>query len=579
MNIKSTSIVKKNQLPLLLAVGIAVLLISGGVAAYFLVQRHLLQGRATMSAQLVPEDALLTASISTDTKQWQKLHNYGTPETKAALKKQLTKLKDRLLKANGYNYEEDIQPWLGETVMIAYLASGTPTAEEDTEQETPTEIPLLTQPDLIVLPIENPVQAKQLLGKANSKKQLVERTYKGIQIRETKKNKSQQFSAAVLGRFLVVTRHPQTTEQVIDTYTGEPSVAATAGYTKALSQIKTSKSFAQLYLNMPVFSATAAANSGRSLSPENLAAAEQKQGMATTVILESEGIRFRSVSWLKPDSIFSHRVENRNSNLVKRLPADTLLMLSGGNLEQSWRNYLQAAESNLLTPIPPETLTEGLQGTLDLDWEKDLLPWIGGEFLLAIVPASEDRLALPDNSQFPELGAGVVLMVLSRNRFLAEKSFQQLDEVMATRYEFLVEETELEGKPIVQWKSPLGGISATHGWLQNDVAFLTFGAPITSSFFPQPEALLTQTPLFQSVVPTKPNPNNGQFFLNFERTINKSNLNLPELPSKQQALAQAINAIGVTAAVSDERTTRFDIFVELKTAVTPSNSGEPKPSE
>jgi len=544
--------VKKNQLPLLLTSGVAILLISTGVAAYFLVQRHLLRGRAVISAQLVPEDALLTASISTDTEQWQKLQKYGTPETKAALQEQLTKLKDRFLKANGYNYQEDIQPWLGETVMIAYLASGTPAAA-----------PLFQPPDLIVLPIEDPVQAKQLLDKANSTRQLRARNYKGIRIQETKQNQSQQFTAAVLGRFLVVTQHSQTMEQVIDTYTGEPSVAATPGYNKALSRIKVSKPFAQLYLNMPAFSATLAANSGRSLSPENLAMAEQKQGIATKVTLESGGISFRSISWLKSDSTFSHRGENRNSNLAKRLPADTMLMLSGGNLEQLWRNYLQGAESNLLTPVPPDTLTEGLRGTLGLDWEKDLLPWMGGEFLLGIVPASDDVLAIPNDSQFPQLGAGVVLMVLSRNRSLAEKSFQQLDEVMATRYQFLVEKTELEGKTIVRWKSPLGGISATHGWLENDVAFLTFGAPITSSFFPQPEALLTQTPLFKKVVPTKPNPNNGQFFLNFEGTLNSSNLNLPPLPSQQQPLAEAINGIGVTAAVSDERTTRFDIFVQI----------------
>ncbi|NET61974.1 MAG: DUF3352 domain-containing protein, partial [Symploca sp. SIO2E6] len=198
---------KKNRLPLILASGVAILLIGGGVAAYLRVQRHLLQGRVATSAQLVPEDALVTASISTDIKQWQKLHNYGTPETKAALTKQLTGLQDKFLKAYGYNYEEDIQPWLGETVMIAYLASGTPTVEEDPEQETPIAEPLFPQPDLIVLPIENLVQAQQLLIKANSKRQLLERNYKGIQIQETKKNNSQQFSAAVLGRFLVVTKH------------------------------------------------------------------------------------------------------------------------------------------------------------------------------------------------------------------------------------------------------------------------------------------------------------------------------------------------------------------------------------
>jgi hypothetical protein len=63
-------------------------------------------------------------------------------------------------------------------------------------------------------------------------------------------------------------------------------------------------------------------------------------------------------------------------------------MLSGGNLAQFWQDYAQGAESNPLTPIPPVNITAGLQATLGLDLEQDLLPWMGGEFSIALIPAS-----------------------------------------------------------------------------------------------------------------------------------------------------------------------------------------------
>jgi hypothetical protein len=99
---------------------------------------------------------------------------------------------------------------------------------------------------------------------------LVERSYQGIRIRETQKSNSRELSTAVLGRFLVVTNNPKTTERVIDTYKGAASVAATPGYIKELSKIGASKPFAQLYLNVPTFSAIAAANSTRAALPKAL---------------------------------------------------------------------------------------------------------------------------------------------------------------------------------------------------------------------------------------------------------------------------------------------------------------------
>ena len=572
----------KNKKPLLLiTLGAAILLIGGTVTAYFLLrQRTLFLGDAPVGSQLIPQDALLTASISTDSAQWQQLRQYGTPETQAALDKQLTQLRDELLTANGYNYEQDIKPWLGKTVITAYLASRVPTTGTTQGQASPLGIPFFRQPDILVLPIENPTQVRQLLDKPKSQQAtpLVERTYKGIQIRETQRSKSLNYSATVLGRFVVVTNNPKTTDRVIDTYKGAASVVATPGYIEELEKIKAQKPFAQLLLNMPVFAADLAASSKRSLSPAQIAAGQQRQGVAATVSLEPQGIRFQGISWLKPNSTQKNEVENSITTLPRRLPADSLLMISGRNLSRLWQDYTQTAESNPLALVPPVNITAGLNGALGMSLEENFLPWMGSEFALALIPAPPEALTLPENQQSPPLGAAVVLMVQASDRARAEQSLKQLDEVMATRYRFQVEQTQVGGQPVVSWTSPLAGVSATHGWLEGNVVFLTLGAPIASAIVPQPKTALPQSQLFQQTVPTQPNPHNGQFFLDVERTINTGTMNLQQLfPPEQKMLAKAINAIGLTSAVSDKVSNRFDLFVQLKTTPAPNTSPSTEP--
>ena len=134
-----------------------------------------------------------------------------------------------------------------------------------------------------------------------------------------------------------------------------------------------------------------------SLSPAQIAARQQRQGVAATVSLEPDGIRFKGISWLKPNSTQKNEVENASSRLPRRLPADTLLMISGDNLARLWQDYAQGADSNPLALMPPTYLSGGLKATIDMNLEEDLLPWMGGEFLFALIPASPPAIALPEN--------------------------------------------------------------------------------------------------------------------------------------------------------------------------------------
>lgn len=554
---------KKKKTPsLFLPVGAAVLLVGGGASAYWLLnQRGASSGELPIGAEVIPQDALMTLSVSTDPGQWQQLREFGTPQSQAAFDKNLAQLRDRLLTANGYDYAKDIQPWIGKEASIALLSPQPLSAAPN----TPT--PTASKPvAIVVLPIQNQLQAKQLLEQPRPQAgKLVDRTYKGFQIKETQ-GKAENISATVFdGKLLVVTTDPKAMDRAIDTYKGEGQTAlkATPGYAQAVGKIQAAQTFGKLYLNFPAATAFSAANAGKAAAP-NLAQS-QTQGVAATVSLEPEGVHFKGVTWYKPDSQKTLQVENKGKSMPGRLPASTLMMASGGNLKQFWQNYSQgAAAINLVQPASPDWLPNALKSTVNMDLEQDFLPWMQGEFSLAMVATPEGTPSgLPFNLLF---------MVQSSDRRATEATFKQLDQTMADKYKFKVEETKVGDQPLTNWSLPALGFTATHGWLNDDVTFIALGSPtvpVVNEIAPKPSASLADSQAFKTSVPTDPNPNNGNFFVNVDAYKAKK-LPLPQLPIGNQNLLDAIRSIGVTAAISDDRTTRYDVTVLLQKAGTPA---------
>ncbi|MHC5830785.1 MAG: DUF3352 domain-containing protein, partial [Nostoc sp.] len=78
-----------------------------------------------VGANMIPGDALFAVSLTTDTQQWQQLRQFGTRETQTELDKNLVELRDRFLTNNGYDFQKDIAPWVGDDVTIAFLAPDT----------------------------------------------------------------------------------------------------------------------------------------------------------------------------------------------------------------------------------------------------------------------------------------------------------------------------------------------------------------------------------------------------------------------------------------------------------------------
>src|SRR5512147_2826698 len=101
---------KKFQSSLILTSAAIAAIITGGAAAYWvLIQEKYSSGNLPVGASLIPQDVLMAFSVSTNERQWQQLREYGTLQSQAAFEQNLTKLRDRFLTTNGFNYQQHIQ--------------------------------------------------------------------------------------------------------------------------------------------------------------------------------------------------------------------------------------------------------------------------------------------------------------------------------------------------------------------------------------------------------------------------------------------------------------------------------------
>ncbi|MEH1857938.1 MAG: DUF3352 domain-containing protein [Nostoc sp.] len=574
---------KKNKKPsLVLTLSAAGLLIGAGSVAYWLLaQRQISSSDLLVGANIIPGDALFAVSLTTDPQQWQKLRQFGTKKIQTELDKNLVQLRDRFLTNNGYNFQKDIAPWVGDDVTIAILAPATGNKPAPKPVTTNESAASDQQSMVMVLPVKNSEIAKSILAQPKTLKQgkWIDRTYQGIAIKQSEGQAGQNFLAALLdGRFLVITDSPKATERAIDAYKNKTSLATTGGFAENLPKIANYQPFAQFYVNVPTAAKIAAASPNRPLPAQVLAQLQNNQGLAGTITLESEGIRFKGVSWLNPNSQRVLVVENKAGKMQSRIPAETLMMLTGGNLQRLWRDYVLTSQGNPLSPIAPEQIRGGIKSLTDLDLEKDLLSWMKGEFSLSVIPAT------PKEGSPNDFRAGLLFMVQTSDAYggeslrkSAEASISQLDEVMKNQYQFQVQPGKVAGQPVVNWVSPYGTLTATHGWLDEDVAFLLVGAPIADKIVPKPNYTLAGTLPFQQTVPTEPNPTNGQFFLDVERTV--KNFPLPTLIPNQETLLDATRSIGMTSAVSDNRSNRYDIFIELKKVTNATTLPSPEGSK
>ena len=573
----------KKQKPLVwIAIGSTIGLAVGGAIAWWSLQQPVIEGLPTGS-EVIPEDAAVTLSFSTNEGQWRQLRQFGTPETEAALNKNWMQLRDRLLTANGLDYTRDIKPWIGSEMTVAFLS---PVALQDAGDKSAQPVqpyapdPLKGDaPTVLVLPIANPVKAQEILAqpKVSAAQQWVDRDYKGIKIREVQGKAERAYAAAVVGdRYLVASSDGKAIEQVIDTFKGKPSVARTPGYGQAFTQLKTEAPMLRAYVNVPVATLVATNNANQPIPPQGLALLQGNRGFATAMDLEPEGVRFQAIAWLPSDSKVRYSTDNRAERMPSLLPDSTLLMTSGGDFKQTWQNYTQQISDGATGGVlNPTFLREGFNNLTGLNFDKDIADWMDGEFSLALISDSGTNAANPKTATPPK--AGVLVMAQTGNRKAADEALKKLDGIMVDRYKFRVSEAQVGGKPAIAWVSPFSSLTVTHGWLDGNVAFLAIGSDVGSAIVPAPTKPLIANPLFSGTASKTMESSNGHFFMASDRLTNRDTaLPLPILPADNQAYIGALRAIQVTGATQDSLTTRYDTHLLLRRVSNPPTVPSPK---
>lgn len=555
---------KKRTPAVLITLGAAIALTAGGIASYWLLQRRPAIASMPVGSDIVPQDAAMTLTFSTQPDHWRELRQYGTPETQAQLDQQLADWRDRLLTNYGFEYERDIQPWIGEEVTLAVLPDSLSDATaSDSPDGNASEIPEADQPYsqsiVLILPIADGMEAQAVLSEAEEtgSRSWTTRDYNGTQIRETQADGRELSVTVIDNRFLVLSEDATAIESVIDTQRGGDSVAQTPGYRQAITDVAAPDPFLRVYINAPVARAIATANTIQPVPTQGFSPLRYNQGIAATVSLESEKIQIQGTGWLTEGDERRYEVKNEATELPTLLPEETLMMVSGGNLQQLWQDFSQEPPADPRNLSNPALLRDAIQTTTGLDLDQDLMTWMDGEFALGLIadPAQTNTVRT----------AGVVLMVQTSDRTSAEAALKQLDETMGDRYQFEVKETNLANQSVVQWVSPFASLTVTRGWIGDNIAFLAIGAPVAETILPRPDASLSQNTTFQSVTQSDRGSNNGHFFINLERLMTADgSVPIPNLPENGEAYLKAIRAIGVTASIRSERSTQYDISVLMR---------------
>ncbi|MEL6384204.1 MAG: DUF3352 domain-containing protein [Cyanobacteria bacterium J06626_18] len=565
--------------PLIVTIGTALLLISGGAMVYWAIQWRSanVQGLPA-GVKAVPEAAVAAVSLSTDTEQWQRLRQFGTPETQAALDQQLANWRDRWLATYDISFSQDIKPWVGSEITLAWL----PDTEADPAEEPSSVSPMGLQRRILLLPIADPeaaqITAESLPVATDATNQL---EYRGVTLTAYAPTADPPAAAAepiwmgVLGTQLVLVAETESVaKQAIDAYKGGKSLADLPGYRRSFEHIGIPQQFGRLYLNVPAVTQMLAQASQPPLASPIVESFQESRGIAATINIASQGVQIRSTSWLGPNSDRSYADTNVAAQLPQYLPRETLVMASGGNLQQFWEDLSAKRNWGALTALNPDNLALALQGSTGLTLESDLLPWMAGEFAVALVPSQDNTPEDDDDAPLPNPGLVTLLQVSDRAQ--SEQTFTQLDTVVKDRHRFSILKEPAGQTELIKWVSPFQSVALSRGWLDNNIALFTVGSETEDAIVPKPRRPLTTAPLFQLTTADAPTVNSGYFFINVE-ALNQTedNFFLPALSIENQGVLRAIQALGVTATVIDDQRLRYDLYI----ALTRGNRPGPLPSE
>ena len=495
-------------------------------------------------AKVIPDEAILTGFISTETNHWQQLENLGLDETTTIIQQATTEI-DRELTELNLDYEEDIQSWLG-NAMLAIVP------------ETPN---LDRQNTLVVLGIKNPINAYKFLKKVKTaeKDNLESVEYQGIKINIVTDRQGDKTNLALLGNKIVISDEVTAIEQAIDTYRGEPSFASVTENQIALKQpLKLKNNLVNIYLTD--YNNLLTNSWGQSSSQAKLARLQPVESIVLGIGVEEKQLKLKSFTELNPNLIVAESKPITNK-IANKFPEETIAFISGQGISDFWSSMVTISEQDRDFNSLIDGVRNSTRWVTGLDLDRDVFSWMDGEFAFGIVPTKQPVI--------PELNLrlGTVFLLESSDRNTATNTLNALNKILQQQLGIISQTKQLQKQTVNQLLVPYSNTGITYGWLDNKNLLFTVGNDVFESIDNSTQTSLAKSSDFQELARELPRKNQSYFYFNVDKALTQIK-QIPGLPidynSETLMVLESIQSVGAASKMIDNNTSQTDMVVLFK---------------
>lgn len=502
------------------------------------------------TAKLVPQSTYTTVFVSTSSQKWQKLAQFGNASV--SLNNVLTDTIDNLLKDNLGNQQnpldlrKDILPWLG---GVSFAVFPSPNTKDNVNIA-------------IIGGIKNRLRAYLFFRKYQ--KQMSEKPscnkYEKIDVCRLKLKEEGDIYVATFGNYLVLGDEQETVESVLSAYQKGNNLAdkypdnSLQDHSNSLVSI-----YFPQYGNTLIETLQKFQPSQKQIEPSIQDILLRIKTVSADLKVENHGLK-ATVTVLHDGGVYNNFAPKPVSpNVLANIPNSALLVLTGGNLKNSW-DSLQKRRDTI--PDLESLLTQaellGLQ-RYNLDLNKDIFSWLDGEFALAIVPDNREKSILNN--------LRLLVLIKTANKPQAEKTIAKLEERAKLNPLILLENRKEKNLNITDWNLSKKTI-LSHTWLDNNSLLLFFGKQLdTSNIPPGNNDSILQDSNFKTATQSLAKNNYGYFYLDLEKTriaLLKFNPYILEtLPEDAKVLLESVKAIAATTTSPNNNTTKLEFSLSL----------------
>ncbi|MDY6782332.1 MAG: DUF3352 domain-containing protein [Cyanobacteriota bacterium] len=453
-----------------------VLLLAAGGSLYWILSKSPLPLLLTgvkdnpAAAVFIPKQAPVVVSLLANPERLETFVRSATPlRQRKRAQAELEQLQQGLLANTGADYNEDIQPWLGDELTFALTASDFDRDGDNGEQPG----------YLWVADSKDGDAAREFLQSYYAKdaiagtSELVSEPYKGVNLiyrRNLTDNTTTSASAVVGDRFVLFANHPRILREALNNAQAvDLNLQRNPAYQKALSTLQGPRIGVSV-IDLPALAGFVAK---QPVPPE------LQQTLTVGLALSRQGLIAKTaLAGFKGDENVSPAL-SQPVKALELIPARAMAAAAGTDLQQQWEQVSTGVTPDSAPAQLLDRVVSRLNESLDIDVVEEIFSWARGEYAIALLPPAEENR--PNwvfvAQKTPEAEAAIARFdTLARQRDLSVGNFtlgdrkiavwtklEASEEQPATRLEASVKGARTQTDDFVIFGSSLDGLGQALG--------------------------------------------------------------------------------------------------------------------